>query len=74
MGLYEAQRALRVDLQARLEEYSICAAEKVWSATREFESYYWSTDNIQASVEPLVVRLDTDDANVDDLFKESDEK
>lgn len=70
------QRFTVADLKPRLQEARICAAEEVWGAaikcTKKFESYYWSTDNIHESVEPVVVSLDTDDEN--DLFLESDEE
>ena len=71
-------RFTRADLEARLEEARISVTEEVWSAaikrSRDFENYYWSTDNIHESVGPIVVCLDTDDEDDDDVFLFSDDE
>ncbi|XP_068238893.1 uncharacterized protein [Palaemon carinicauda] len=64
----------RVDLQGRLNEARQCVTPEVWAdAVRRsisFEEEYWSTDNIQQSVDPVIINLGNDDE--DDLFLESD--
>ncbi|XP_066982182.1 uncharacterized protein [Macrobrachium rosenbergii] len=58
-------RFTRVDLQARLEEARLCATQSVWAGavkrSREFEDWYWLSDNIQKPVGPLIINLDSDD-------------
>lgn len=68
----------RAELQASLQEASISATLEVWEAAvkrvKDFESYYWSIDNIHKSVKAIVVTFDTEDEDEDDFFPSSDEE
>ena len=72
-----AARFTRADLQARLEEARLAVTNDVWEGavrrSRSFEDSYWSTDNIQDSVDPVNIMLDSDsDDDNDDLFLSCD--
>ena len=82
MGLHEPtavrsslQRFTRADLQARLEEARLAVTREVWAdairRSRSFENDYWSSDNIQNSVDPVIIDIESD--GEDDLFLDSDE-
>lgn len=65
------RRFTRADLQARLDEARSRATSEVWAAavrrSRAFETEYWTTDNIPADAEPVIINVgDDDDDEVDD--------
>ena len=68
------QRFTRADLQARIEEAKVSATREVWDGairrSRAFEEAYWSNDNIQRPVDPIIITINSDDE--DDLFLDSD--
>ena len=69
------QRFTRAELQARIEEAKVSATREVWDGairrSRTFEEAYWSNDNIQRPVDPIIITINSDDE--DDLFLDSDD-
>ena len=64
----------RADLKARLEEARLAVTKEVWEGAvrraQAFEDEYWLTDNVQNSIDPVIVNIASDDE--DELFLESD--
>ena len=71
------RRFTRADLQDRLEEARLLATSEVWTGavrrSRTFEDSYWTTDNIQDSINPIVITADDDDDADDFSFDEDEE-
>ena len=64
----------RADLKARLEEARLAVTKDLWEGAvrraQAFEDEYWLTDNVQNSIDPVIVNIASDDE--DELFLESD--
>lgn len=70
------QRFTRADLFAKLEEARQAVTGETWAGavrrSRSFEDDYWFSDNIQDSIDPVIINVDSDEEN--DLFLESDDE
>ena len=69
------KRFSRTDLRDRLEEARIAVTREICSSairrSQAFEEDYWSADNIQDHIDPVIIDIDSD--SEDDLFLYSDE-
>ena len=72
------QRFTRADLQARLEEARLLVTSEVWAGAvrraRRFEEDYWTTDNIQDSVESVIITADDEEDDCDFYLNELDDE
>ena len=41
--------------------------------SRAFEDRYWSMDNIQEPVGPIIINIDNDDEDMEDLYLDEDD-
>ena len=61
---------------AKLEEARQAVTGETWAGavrrSRSFEDDYWFSDNIQDSIDPVIINVDSDEEN--DLFLESDDE